>query len=74
MKSSVATDCKVVIAQTTIQCKTQAGIGAGHSWTITRGDQQAANASTFLTSYAVPSITDISGDSKSQGVVHPATD
>ena len=58
-----ATDCKVVIAQTTIQCKTQAGIGAGHSWTITRGDQQAANASTFLTSYAVPSINGISGDS-----------
>ena len=57
-----ATDCKVLIAQTTIECKTSSGIGANHSWKIIRGDQPAANASTFLTSYAPPSILSVSGN------------
>lgn len=60
----VATDCEVTVAHVRVQCRTAAGIGAGHGWVVTVGDQDSAvSTGSALTSYAAPSISGLSGTS-----------
>ena len=58
-----ATDCFVSKAQTTITCRTIAGTGSGQTWIVTRGDQRSSFhlSGKFLTRYAKPSVTRVSG-------------
>jgi hypothetical protein len=59
----VAIDCRVTIAQTTIECTTPSGTGTNHQWLVTRGDQTSIAVSNFKTSYAPPTVTSVSGQS-----------
>ena len=59
-----ATGCDVTVAHTGIECSTVVGVGSGHQWTVTVGDQDSAR-STATMAYGVPTITNLKIDSNS---------
>ena len=56
-----ARSCSVV-SQTTINCETNDGVGLDLKWKVVIGGQQTTSLTTPMTTYALPTITGLSGD------------
>jgi len=64
--SYTAADCRVVRRNTAINCTTVAGVGGSLRWTVRMGGADgsgdaATSSSSVVTSYAPPSIADVTG-------------
>jgi hypothetical protein len=59
----IASNCRVVVSHTEIQCETIPGVGAQLRWSVSVGN---LSSETPTTSYAVPSITNVTGPGADQ--------